>query len=64
NFSTSKGKVNNLVDIIVAGFSIEGLGSVDACVDTVSNAWNGAKALYIRNGAWQLLQDYYESLLG
>ena len=64
NFSTSKGKVNNLVDIIVSGFSIEGLGSVEACVDTVSNAWNGAKALYIRNGAWQLLQDYYETLLG
>ena len=64
NFSTAKGKVNYLVDMIVGGFTIEGMGSVDACVDTVSNAWNGSKALYIRNGAWELLQEYYQSLLG
>ena len=64
NFSTAKGKVNYLVDIIAAGFTIEGMGSVDACVDTVTNAWNCKTALYIRNGAWELLQDYYASLLG
>ena len=64
NFSTSKDKVNFLVDIIVGGFTIEGMGSVDACVNTVSNSWNGSKALFIRNGAWELLQDYYDSLLG
>ena len=64
NFSTAKGKVNYLVDIIVGGFTIEGMGSVDACVDTVSNAWNCGKALYIRNGAWELLQEYYAELQG
>jgi putative aldouronate transport system substrate-binding protein len=64
NFSTSKGKVNYLVDLMVKGFTIEGMGSVDACVDTVTNAWNCKTALYIRNGAWELLQDYYASLLG
>ena len=64
NFSTSKGKVNFLVDLIVKGFTIEGMGSVDECVNTVSDAWNGNKALYIRNGAWELLQDYYGTLLG
>ena len=64
NFNTSKGKVNYLVDLIVKGFAIEGMGSVDACVDTVSNSWNCKTALYIRNGAWELLQDYYASLLG
>ena len=64
NFSTAKNKVNYLVDMIVGGFCIEGMGSVDACVDTVTNAWNGKTALYIRNGAWELLQEYYESLLG
>ena len=64
NFSTSKGKVNYLVDLIVGGFTIEGMGSVSECVDTVSNAWNGSKALYLRNGAWELLQEYYLSLVG
>ena len=64
NFSTSSGndKINNLVDLIAKGFTIEGMGSVDACVDTVSNAWNGKNALSIRNDAWELLQEYYESL--
>jgi putative aldouronate transport system substrate-binding protein len=64
NFSTSKGKVNYLIDLIVGGFTIEGMGSVDECVETVSKAWNGEKALYIRNGAWELLQDYYKTLIG
>ena len=64
NFSTAKGKVNNLVDLIVKGFTIEGMGSVDACVNTVSESWNCKTALYIRNGAWELLQDYYETLVG
>jgi putative aldouronate transport system substrate-binding protein len=64
NFSTSKGKVNYLVDLMVQGFTIQGMGSVDACVDTVTNAWNCKTALYIRNGAWELLQDYYASLMG
>ena len=64
NFSTANGKVNNLVDMIVGGFCIEGMGSVEACVDTVTNAWNGKLALNIRNDAWELLQEYYQSLLG
>ena len=64
NFSTSKGKVNYLIDLIVKGFTIEGMGSVDECVETVSKDWNGDKALYIRNGAWELLQDYYKTLIG
>ena len=64
NFSTSKGKVNYLVDLIAGGFTIEGMGSAASAVYTVSETWNGKTALYIRNGAWELLQDYYESLLG
>ena len=64
NFSTSKGKVNFLVDLIVGGFTIEGMGSVEQAADTVANAWNGTKALYVRNGAWELLQDYYQDLIG
>ncbi len=64
NFSTSSGKVNYLVDLIVKGFTIEGMGSVDACVNTVTEDWNGKTALYLRNGAWELLQDYYADLQG
>ena len=66
NFSTAKGadKINYLVDLIVQGFTIEGMGSVEACVNTVSESWNGSKALYYRDGAWQLLLEYYEELIG
>ena len=34
------------------------------CVNTVTEDWNGKTALYLRNGAWELLQDYYLTLLG
>ena len=64
NFSTSKGKVNYLIDIIVGGFTIEGMGSAEECVNTVSETWNGKRALAIRNGAWELLKDYYQTLVG
>jgi putative aldouronate transport system substrate-binding protein len=64
NFSTSKGKVNFLVDLIVKGFTIEGMGSPEEAAKTVADTWNGSKVLYIRNGAWELLQDYYDTLLG
>lgn len=62
NFSTSSGKVNYLVDMIVGGFIKEKMGSVEECVNTVSKDWNCAKALEIRNDAWHLLQEYYKSL--
>lgn len=62
NFSTSKDKVNFLVDMIVGGFIKEKMGSVEECVNTVSKDWNCAKALEIRNDAWHLLQEYYKSL--
>lgn len=62
NFSTSKGKTNYLIDMIVSGFSIENMGSVEECVNTVSKTWNCAKALEIRNDAWHLLQEYYKTL--
>ena len=64
NFGTGKGKVNNLVDLIVKGFTIENLGSVEQCVNTVSETWGGNTVLYILNGAWELLQDYYTELGG
>ncbi len=62
NFSTSKGKVNFLIDLIVNGFTIEGMSSPEEAAATVANTWNGSKALYIRNGAWELLQEYYKTL--
>ena len=64
NFSTSKGKVNYLVDLIVQGFTIENMGSAEQCVKTVSETWGGKTVLYIRNGAWELLQDYYNEIVG
>ena len=64
NFSTSKGKVNYLVDMIVKGYTIEGMGSAEEAANTVSTTWNCNKALALRNGAWELLQEYYQTLIG
>ena len=64
NFGQKNKTTNNLVDLIVKGFTIENLGSAEQCVKTVSETWGGNTVLYIRNGAWELLQDYYSELIG
>ncbi len=64
NFSTSKGKVNYLVDLIVKGFTIEGMGSAQEAAETVGDSWSGEIALELRNDAWELLKEFYNSLIG
>lgn len=60
-FGQSKDQQNLFLDIIVGGFSGEGTSSVDETVDTVTNAWNGAQYLQIKETAWQYLLQFYNS---
>ncbi len=63
NFSTSKGKVNNLVDMIVSGYSVfDGVNSAEAAVKLVSETWNGTKYLALKQLAYDYLLDYYATL--
>ena len=65
-FSTAKGKENILVDMIVKGYAGAGDAAITDAVSAAStiagDAWGGASALDIRQGAWELLQEYYETL--
>ena len=64
-FNTSKNKVNILVDMIVKGYAGAGVSEITdaaSAAATVTNAWDGAAYLMIKEGAWENLQDYYKSL--
>ena len=60
-FGQSKDQQNLFLDIIVGGFSGEGTSSVDETVATVTNSWNGAQYLQIKETAWQYLLQFYNS---
>jgi putative aldouronate transport system substrate-binding protein len=64
-FGTAKGKVSILVDMIVGGYAGAGVSDIKdaaSAAATVAGAWDGAAYLMIKQGAWENLQDYYESL--
>ena len=66
-FSTSKGgdQVSILVNIIASGYAGAGDAAIQdaaSAANTVAEAWSGASYLDIKQGAWENLQDYYNSL--
>ncbi len=62
-FSTSKGKINNLVDMIVEGYAaFDGVNSAADAVKKVSEEWSGSKYLALKNLAYDYLLEYYEEL--
>ena len=61
-FSSSKGGVNILVNIIAKGYSGEGLSSRAEVLNTVQNSWGGKQYLQYKNNAWARLQDYYATI--
>ena len=61
-FSPNKGDANVLCDMIVAGYTLEGMNSADEAVATASTAWSGAQYLQLKQLAWDRLVDYYNSM--
>ncbi len=61
-FSTSKGKVNLLVDLIVGTCTEEGFDTPADSAATVAGAMNGAQYLELKQDAFTRLLDYYKSL--
>ena len=51
-----------LVDLIVNGFTLEGMSSPDAAAATVADTMMGVQYLDVKNLAWQDLLDYYDAL--
>ena len=54
-FSSSKGGENLFVDIIVKGYTGEGLDSLNAVLNTVTNTWNGKSYLALKSNAYNKL---------
>ena len=61
-FATSKDGQNALVDIIVNGFTLEGMSSPEAAAATVADTMMGVQYLDVKNLAWQDLLDYFTAL--
>ncbi|MBQ7954515.1 MAG: hypothetical protein IJ282_02075 [Lachnospiraceae bacterium] len=61
-FSSSKGDTNAFVDIIVNGYTLEGMTSTAEAAKTVSETWKGNQYLTLKNMAWDKLEEYYNTL--
>lgn len=61
-FSQSKDQTNLFVDVIAAGYSGEGTASREETLKTVSETWNGAGYLQVKQLGWDRLLTYYDTI--
>ena len=61
-FSLSKDGENAFVDIIVNGFTADGMTDAEAAAKTVDTDWFGFDYLLLKGDAWTRLLAYYTSL--
>ncbi len=62
NFSTAKGKVNYIVDFIAGGYGAHDMADGAAFAAVVANDYKSNAYLVIKQGAWDKLVKYYNSL--
>ncbi len=60
-FNSAKDGANAFVDIIVGGFSFEGMFSAEEAVTTVSETMGGADYLFLKQEAYDRLLVYYNA---
>ena len=61
-FQSGKDQENVFVDIIVSGFTAEGMGDAEEAAEYVADNMMGAQYLDIKEGAWEALLDYYAEI--
>ncbi|MBR1607386.1 MAG: hypothetical protein IJ664_06705, partial [Clostridia bacterium] len=61
-FASNKGGENILVNLIVNGYTEEGMSDAEETAQTVTSAWKGKQYLALKSRAWQRLQEYYAEL--
>ncbi len=61
-FSSSKGGENIFVNLIVSGYTEEGMSDAEETAQTVTSAWKGKQYLALKTRAWERLQTYYAEL--
>jgi len=61
-FNLSKDGENVFVDLIVKGFTLDGMTSPEEAAATVDTDWFGFDYLLLKGDAWARLLDYYNAL--
>ncbi len=61
-FGQSKEQNNILVNIIVGGYSEEGMSDAASAAGVVASDWSGAQYLQLQNDAWQRALDFYATI--
>ena len=61
-FGQSKEQNNVLVNIIVGGYTEEGMSDAATAAGVVSSDWSGAQYLQLQNDAWQRALDFYTTI--
>ena len=61
-FSSAKGGENIFVNLIVNGYTEEGMSDAEEAAQTVTSAWKGKQYLALKTRAWERLQTYYAEL--
>ena len=62
NFGQNKGNDNVYVNIIVGGYTMDGVSNADEAAAKVTDDWGGSTYLMIKSDAWDSVVEYYESL--
>ena len=62
NFSSAKGGNHLFVNIIVDGYTGEGTDSRDALLTSIRGEWNGTAYLAIKQAAYDLIIEYYDTI--
>ena len=50
------------MDVIAKGFTVEGMGSAEEAAEFVADTMMGAQYLVIKEGAWEALLDYADTM--
>ncbi|MGN1027412.1 MAG: hypothetical protein ACI4P4_13545 [Faecousia sp.] len=61
-FGQSKDQNNILVNIIVGGYSEEGMSDAASAAGVVTSDWSGAQYLQLQNDAWDRALDFYNTI--
>ena len=61
-FGQSKEQNNVLVNIIVGGYTEEGMSDAATAAGVVSSDWSGAQYLQLQNDAWARALDFYATI--
>ncbi len=61
-FDSAKGGENILVQMIVEGYSIEGMSDAATAASAVADTMGGVQYITLKQAAWDRLVDYYENL--